>query len=537
MKLNRKDLLERENWRSKGYKIPSYDIDLIIDNTEREPEWVHFGAGNIFRCFPLRLQNSLIERGLSDKGIVVAEGFDYEIIDKIYKSHDSLSLIVTLKCDGKIEKEVIASAAKALKCSDEFKSDFALLKSIFENPSLQIATFTITEKGYQLKNAKGDFFEAYLEDFKRGPSGSEMFMSKLVELLWIRYRKNRSPIALLSLDNCSNNGDKLRDGVQTIAAEWEKNGKVDKGFVDYLNGKDVSYPISMIDKITPRPDESVKRMLEKDGFEDTELVITDKKTFIAPFVNSEEAEYLVVEDNFPNGRPRLEEAGVYFTDRNTVEKVEKMKVGTCLNPLHTALALFGCLLGYKKISDEMKDEDLLRLIKILGYNEGLKVVEDPKIISPKAFIDEVIEIRLPNPFMPDTPERIATDTSQKLSVRFGGTIRAYMEKGLDAKELKAIPLVFAAWLRYLMALNDSLERIELSPDPLLEYAKNQIKGISIGYSGDFSQLRGILSNDKIFGVDLYKAGLAERVIGYFKSMIQKEKSVRETLRNFLKAYK
>ena len=52
-----------------------------------------------------------------------------------------------------------------------------------------------------------------------------------------------------------------------------------------------------------------------------------------------------------------------FTSRETVEKVERMKVCTCLNPLHTALAVYGCLLGYTKISDEMKDADLVKLVE------------------------------------------------------------------------------------------------------------------------------------------------------------------------------
>ena len=81
-------------------------------------------------------------------------------------------------------------------------------------------------------------------------------------------------------------------------------------------------------------------------------------TYIAPFVNAEECEYLVVEDRFPNGRPPLEKAGVMFADRQTVEQVERMKVSTCLNPVHTGLAVFGCLLGFTKISAEMQDPDL-----------------------------------------------------------------------------------------------------------------------------------------------------------------------------------
>ena len=119
-------------------------------------------------------------------------------------------------------------------------------------------------------------------------------------------------------------------------------------------------------------------------------VITNRNTYIAPFVNAEAPQYLVIEDNFPNGRPPLEKAGVYMTDRDTVNKTERMKVTTCLNPLHTALAVYGCMLGYKKIADEMGDPELKKLVELIGYKEGLPVVTDPKILDPKKFIDEVV---------------------------------------------------------------------------------------------------------------------------------------------------
>ena len=98
-----------------------------------------------------------------------------------------------------------------------------------------------------------------------------------------------------------------------------------------------------------------------------------------------------------------------------------MKVCTCLNPLHTALAIYGCLLGYTLISDEMKNPVLKKIVESIGYQEGLPVVVNPGILDPKEFIDQVVNVRIPNPFMPDTPQRIATDTSQKLSIRFGET--------------------------------------------------------------------------------------------------------------------
>ena len=201
-----------------------------------------------------------------------------------------------------------------------------------------------------------------------------------------------------------------------MISEWHKKGYVDEEFVNYVNDESqVSFPWSMIDKITPRPADSVAQSLKEAGIENMDAVITSKRTYIAPFVNAEGPQYLVIEDRFPNGRPQLEKAGVYMTDRDTVNKVERMKVTTCLNPLHTALAVYGCILGYDLIADEMKDKELAELVRRIGLVEGMPVVTDPKILSPEKFADEVLNVRIPNPFMPDTPQRIAFHISNRYS--------------------------------------------------------------------------------------------------------------------------
>ena len=129
------------------------------------------------------------------------------------------------------------------------------------------------------------------------------------------------------MDNCSENGKKLKEAVSTFAYKWYENGLVSKEFYEYINdGSKISFPWTMIDKITPRPSEEIEDILRKDEIDNTEIIKTSKNTFISNFVNSEEAEYLVIEDDFPNGRPKLEKAGVIFTSREQVTKVEKMKV-------------------------------------------------------------------------------------------------------------------------------------------------------------------------------------------------------------------
>ena len=192
-----------------------------------------------------------------------------------------------------------------------------------------------------------------------------------------------------------------------------------------------------------------------------------------------------------------------MSDRETVNKVETMKVTTCLNPLHTTLAVYGCILGYTSISDEMKDEQLRKLIEKIGYEEALPVVVDPKILDPKAFIDEVINERFPNKYIPDTPQRIATDTSQKISIRFGETIKKYVEDTTKSvADLKYIPLAIAGWLRYLIGQDDNGNEFELSPDPMMKVLKESIEDLCIGKFEKTDKLINLLKDKMIFGVDL-----------------------------------
>ena len=120
-------------------------------------------------------------------------------------------------------------------------------------------------------------------------------MGKTTALLYERYKQGELPIALVIMDNCYHNGDKVFEAVEAYAQNWVKNGFVEEGFLNYVRDKNkVAFPWSMIDKITPRPDDKVRKVLEEDGFEDTDLIITSKKTYTAAFVNAEETEYLVI---------------------------------------------------------------------------------------------------------------------------------------------------------------------------------------------------------------------------------------------------
>jgi fructuronate reductase len=526
-----------------GIKVPSFDQLEIAAKTEKNPLWVHFGGGNLFRCFHAAIAQELIDKRLMDSGVVVAETYDDEVITKAYTPFDNRFLAVTMKADGTFDKELIAAVTESIYFSavDGSHEDWDRLVGIFANPSLQLVTLSITEKGYSLRDLRGDFTEAVKADLV-GDDKPQTSMAIITYLLYQRYRAGKFPIAVVSTDNFSQNGKKLQEAVMTIARGWCENDKVEQGFVDYLeDSQKVTFPWTMIDRITPAPAQSVADLLEKDGFEDTEIIHTSKHSIIAPFGNTEEAHYLVVEDSFPNGRPPLEQAGVILTDRETVNDADQMKVTACLNPLHTALAIFGCVLGFKSIADEAADPLLLGLIENLGYGEDLPVVKDPGIIHPQDFIDQLLTKRLPNKNTPDTPQRIATDSSQKIPVRFGVTIGHYIaDPRFDVKDLEFIPLVFAGWCRYLMGVTDDLEAFTPSPDPLLDELQAYVSNVQIGADAINQDIHGILKpilgNHEIFPYDLYGIGLAGKVERYFAQMVTGKGAVKTTLKKALEEH-
>lgn len=521
--------------------VPGYDQQEMITKTLKSPKWIHFGGGNLFRAFHAAIADELLQNGASDTGVIVAETYDDAVIDDIYNKYDNRILRVVTKADGSQDRELFASVAKAIYAGPVSVNPkgFESLTDLFKQDSLQVVSFSITEKGYHLKKSDGTFFPNVAADIKNGPSKPENNMALLVSLLLARFNEGATPITLMSTDNFSQNGDRLKDSVLTIANEWKRNEFVGSDFIDYLSDpKQVGFPLSMIDRITPNPADVISDDLKQDGFEDYEILHSEKHTNIAAFANTEEAHYLVVEDDFPNGRPAFEKAGVIMTDRDTVNSADEMKVTTCLNPLHTALAVYGSILGFKSISSEMKNENLVALIKQIGYVEGLPVVKDPKVINPKSFIDELLTKRLPNPYIPDTPQRIATDTSQKLGVRYGVTIQHYVDDSSRSTDsLNFIPLVIATWLRYLMGINDEGASFEPSPDPLFDELHAKVAGIKFGdENADVHEsVKDILSNKNIFNLDLYEVGLGTKIESYFKAMLAGKGTIVSTLESTLKS--
>ncbi len=531
VKLNYEGLKDTAAWEEAGFKIPQYDVEMVRENTIINPTWLHIGAGNIFRGFIASLQQKLLNEGLTDKGIVALAPFDGSTLKQVMGGADYMTIQVQMHRDGTLDKEVYASLVDGLDLN--IPEDFTRANEIFRQPGLQMLSFTVTEKGYSIHDIQGNLSQQVLEDIAEGPVHPKNTMALVAYFLFQRFQAGKQPMTLVSMDNFSHNGAKLKDSVLTVAKGWRDNGFVETNFIDYLSAEDViAFPNSCIDKITPRPTAEIGQMIENAGIEGAASVVTETGTYAANYVNAEVPQYLVIEDRFTNDRPPLEKAGVYFTDRDTVDKFERMKVTTCLNPLHTALAIYGCLLNFPTIASEMEDPALNNLVTRIGKVEGMPVVTNPGIVDPMDFLSEVLNERLPNPYLPDTPQRIATDTSQKLAIRFGETIKEYVARpDLSVDDLKAIPFVHAGWLRYLLGVDDQGETMEISPDPMLQEMQAALADVKLGGSEEAARqaAKKIFRNKVIFGVDLYEAGTGELSENYLVELLAGPGAVRSTL--------
>ena len=229
MNLSKENLKNTEFWNSINVVLPKYDIDTVKDATTKNPTWLHVGGGNIFRAFIARVNQRLLNQGLTDTGIIVCGTMDYENFERVYKPFDNLSIICDLKPDGNTGYEIIGNITEAVAANYDIADNIARLNEIASNPSLQIISFTITEKGYALRDADGKLYPDASKDMENGPSHPLTCMGFIASLLYERFKAGAYPLALVSMDNCSHNGDKLRSSVLEIIDAWAAKGFVDNG--------------------------------------------------------------------------------------------------------------------------------------------------------------------------------------------------------------------------------------------------------------------------------------------------------------------
>jgi len=217
LKLNREGLRDSGAWKKAGIALPEFDLDSMESETNRNPQWVHFGTGNIFRAFPAVMQQNLLNRGIVKTGIIAVKTYDWKTIDTMFAPFDNLSLVVIMEPDGRLDMKVVGSICTTLAGDPAHEFHWKRLHEIFSAPSLQMVSFTITEKGYSLRSLPGEYAEEILEDMRNGPENPRHAMSKTAALAYTRFRSGRLPLAFVSMDNCAHNGDRLKASLVDIA--------------------------------------------------------------------------------------------------------------------------------------------------------------------------------------------------------------------------------------------------------------------------------------------------------------------------------
>ena len=184
MKLTPNGLKERRPWIDAGIRLPEYDVEAVREKTQEHPVWVHFGIGNIFRIFLGTAADDLIAQGLLDRGIICAETFDFEVVDKVYRPHDDLALCVTLFGDGTSDQRVIGSLCESVALRPGETAARARMKEIFSDPSLQMVSFTITEKATPCAAPTGSISDSYRKIWKTDRDRSAMPRQSLRRFCW-----------------------------------------------------------------------------------------------------------------------------------------------------------------------------------------------------------------------------------------------------------------------------------------------------------------------------------------------------------------
>ena len=218
MRLTIDGLRDGEALEAAGVVTPAFDVAAMQASGRERPRWLHIGPGNIFRVFLARIAEDLLASGRHWPIAVVAPrrptGLDVQLA-----AHDLLTLSVTLRPDGSRDLRAVAGVSEGLAVSRP--DDRARFLALAADPGVSLVSLTITEKGYAVADSAGDLQEAVTA--ASGPRARQGHTMALVaSFLLARYEAGGAPITLLSCDNFSHNGDKLRDSGTTSARGWAR---------------------------------------------------------------------------------------------------------------------------------------------------------------------------------------------------------------------------------------------------------------------------------------------------------------------------
>ncbi|MGB3187688.1 MAG: mannitol dehydrogenase family protein [Ornithinimicrobium sp.] len=412
--------------------VPHYDRAAITAGI------VHLGVGGFHRAHQAAYLDRLLEEGVEgamEWGIVGVGvlAHDQRIVD-ILNEQDGLYTMVVKHPDGSREYRVVGSIVEMLLAPQDPQK----IIDVMAADSTRIVSLTITEGGYLLNQATGEFDPAddgIQHDLKPDVLPRTAF-GLIVAALAQRRDAGQDPFTVMSCDNLPGNGDIARTTMTAFAR------MKDPGLADWMD-QFVHFPNGMVDRITPATtSDDIEALAEATGIDDKWPVVCE------PFTQ------WVLEDSFGQGRPALDQAGVQLVEDVVPFELMKLRL---LNAGHQVLAYLGYLSDFRYAHHAADDELFAEFLH--GYMEHeaqptLPSIPDTDLVVYRHTLLE----RFANPEVKDTLARLATDGSDRLPKFLLPVIKHNLAHG---GRIDHSALVVAAWARYAEGTDEGGEPIDV----------------------------------------------------------------------------
>ena len=410
-------------------EVPSYDRDKVKTSI------VHIGVGNFHRSHEAYYTNELMNRyGVLNYGICGVGLLDYDRrIYNILKDQDGLYTLLTKELDGTVSAKVIGSIVEFIFAPEDPITVIEKMAS----PDIKIISLTITEGGYNLNEATGefDFSNPVIVEDMKNPMSPKTVFGYLAQAMKLRMQRGIAGCSVQSCDNIQGNGDVAKKALLDYVQ------KAEPELLEWVE-ENVTFPNAMVDRITPV---TVAGDIQK--VRDEFLVDDQWPVVCEPFIQ------WVIEDNFSEGRPEWEKVGAQFVDN--VVPYENMKL-RLLNAGHSVLGMLGALHGYTTIDEAARDEDFHLFLRDFMDKEASPTLGKLGDINLEEYKDSLIS-RFQNIYIKDLISRICLESSAKIPIFLLSTIKARLQ---DKGDITRAAFVVAAWCKY----NDGVDENGMNYD-------------------------------------------------------------------------
>ena len=421
--------LNKENLRrfSDAVRIPTYDRNALT------PGILHLSVGNFHRGHMAVYLDELFEQGEDLDWAIIGASLRPSAVKmrKSLKAQDYLTTVVEL-APSAISAHIVSSMV------DFLPSNPVEILDVLSDGKIRIVSLTITESGYYIDAATGEFSADHPEMIRdaKSPDTPVSLFGVIVKALKLRRDTGIEPFTVLSCDNLPGNGNVTRQTIVGLAS------LSDPELADWI-ASSVSFPNSMVDRIVPATTDR-ERQLVKDNFG-----IHDELPVVCePFCQ------WVIEDNFPSGRPHLEKVGVEFVTDVSGYELMKLRI---LNAAHASMCYPALLLGHHFVHEAMEDPDILQYLKTLLIQEAIPTLKPLPGVDYHQYLDKVLE-RFSNTEIGDAISRIAEEGSERQPKFILPTVIDALAAG---KPVDGFALEIALWSRYCLGEDEHGKLIDV----------------------------------------------------------------------------